>query len=68
MASRDSAVKVSGLRLVLIPGIITLAVTVLRLVGELLHWSKLLFDLHLAVAALWSGSLGWCRSSVSTLL
>ncbi len=31
-------------RLVLVPGIITLAVTVLRLVGELQHWPDLLFS------------------------
>ena len=31
-------------RLVLVPGLITLGVTVLRLVGELQHWSNLLFN------------------------
>jgi len=31
-------------RLVLVPGLITLGVTVLRLVGELQHWSNLLFS------------------------
>ena len=31
-------------RLVLIPGLITLGVTILRLVGELQNWSSLLFN------------------------
>ncbi len=31
-------------RLILIPALITLAITILRLVGELLHWSKLFFN------------------------
>jgi len=44
MANQDSATHVSILRLVLVPGLVTLAVTILRLVGELQHWSKLLFN------------------------
>ena len=35
---------VSLFRLVLVPGLITLAVTLLRLTGELLQWSPLLFN------------------------
>ena len=31
-------------RLIWIPALITLAITILRLVGELLHWSKLFFN------------------------
>jgi len=31
-------------RLILIPALITLAITILRVVGELLHWSKLFFN------------------------
>ena len=31
-------------RLILVPALITLAITVLRLVGELAHWSKLFFN------------------------
>jgi hypothetical protein len=31
-------------RLILMPAVITLAITILRLVGELQHWSKLLFN------------------------
>lgn len=31
-------------RLVLVPAVITLAVTLLRLIGERLHWSRLLFN------------------------
>ena len=33
-----------GLRLVAVPAVITLAVTLLRLTGELLHWSPVLFN------------------------
>jgi hypothetical protein len=40
----SSAVPVK--RLILVPGIITLAITLLRLVGELLNWSPKLFDRH----------------------
>ena len=36
--------KTSVAHLVLVPGIITLAVTVLRLVGELQHWPSVLFS------------------------
>jgi hypothetical protein len=31
-------------KLILVPAVITLAVTLLRLLGELMHWSKLLFN------------------------
>jgi hypothetical protein len=31
-------------RLILVPAVITLAITILRLVGELRHWSKLFFN------------------------
>jgi hypothetical protein len=31
-------------KLILVPALITLAVTLLRLVGELMHWSKVLFN------------------------
>jgi hypothetical protein len=44
MSDGSSGSRVSILRLVLIPGLITLGVTILRLVGELQHWSKLLFN------------------------
>lgn len=36
--------RVSITRLILIPSVITLAVTLLRLIGELQHWSTLLFN------------------------
>jgi hypothetical protein len=36
--------RVSLLRLVLVPAILTLAVTLLRLAGELMHWSSSLFN------------------------
>lgn len=36
--------RVSIARLVLVPSVITLAVTILRLVGELQHWSKFWFN------------------------
>ena len=44
MTATDSAARVSTARLVLIPGVITLAVTILRLVGELQHWPTVLFN------------------------
>lgn len=40
--SQENPVSIG--RLVLIPALITLGVTVLRLTGELLHWSKFLFS------------------------
>jgi len=44
MAETSSPSKLSVTRLILIPAIITLAVTLLRLTGELLHWSSILFS------------------------
>jgi len=44
MANEHSANQASMLNLILVPGLITLAVTILRLVGELQHWSPLLFN------------------------
>jgi hypothetical protein len=44
MADFPSGNRSSTLRLVLVPGLITLAVTLLRLVGELQHWPKVLFN------------------------
>ncbi len=44
MAETNSGSHISITRLILIPGVITLAVTILRLVGELQHWSKTLFN------------------------
>jgi hypothetical protein len=44
MANTVSSTRVSIFRLILIPSLITLAVTGLRLVGELNQWSKGLFD------------------------
>lgn len=44
MAETTSGTHPSITRLILVPALITLAVTVLRLVGELQHWSKLLFN------------------------
>src|SRR5258707_14938856 len=35
---------VSIKKLILVPALITLAVTLLRLTGELMHWSKALFN------------------------
>jgi hypothetical protein len=40
----DMSEKLPMARLVLVPGLITLAVTVLRLVGEFRHWSSLWFN------------------------
>ncbi len=44
MAKTTSGTHPSITRLILVPALITLAVTILRLVGELQHWSKLLFN------------------------
>lgn len=44
MAEANSGAHVSTARLILVPGLITLAVTILRLVGELEHWSQALFN------------------------
>lgn len=44
MSETDSGARLSIARMILIPALITLAVTVLRLVGELQHWPKLLFN------------------------
>lgn len=38
------ATDLSLKKLILVPAVITLAVTLLRLVGELLHWSPMLFN------------------------
>ena len=39
-----SGSRISITRLIIVPSVITLAVTVLRLVGELQHWSTRLFN------------------------
>lgn len=44
MADSSSAAKLAITRLILIPVVITLAITFLRLEGELHHWSRLLFN------------------------
>jgi hypothetical protein len=44
MSNTTSATPGSILSLVLAPGLITLAVTILRLIGELRHWSPVLFS------------------------
>jgi hypothetical protein len=44
MAAMNSGSRISTVRLILIPSIITLAVTILRVVGELQHWPTLLFN------------------------
>jgi hypothetical protein len=44
MADTNSGSSVSIRKLILVPAIITLAVTLLRLAGELEHWNKLLFN------------------------
>src|SRR2546426_440321 len=38
--TNDASIK----KLILVPALITLAVTLLRLTGELMHWSKALFN------------------------
>jgi len=44
MPGTNSSARSSTMQLVLVPAIITLAVTILRLVGELQHWSPKLFS------------------------
>lgn len=44
MAETSSGTRQSPTRLILVPALITLAVTILRLVGELQHWSKTWFN------------------------
>ncbi|MGD0697774.1 MAG: hypothetical protein ABSB82_23410 [Terriglobia bacterium] len=44
MPETTSGARSSTMQLILVPSIITLAITVLRLVGELQHWPKLLFS------------------------
>jgi hypothetical protein len=44
MSETNSSAQFSIPRLILLPGVITLAVTLLRLVGELEHWSKTWFN------------------------
>src|SRR2546425_7368365 len=44
MAETNSNRRVSITRLILVPGLVTLGVTILRLVGELQPWSKTLFN------------------------
>ncbi len=44
MAENQSGSRVNIAQLILVPSLITLAVTILRLVGELQHWSKPFFS------------------------
>lgn len=44
MAETNSSSRVSITHLILVPSVITLAVTILRLVGELNHWSEFWFN------------------------
>jgi hypothetical protein len=44
MANASSSSALSVLRLIMAPALITLGITILRLVGELQHWSPLLFN------------------------
>ncbi len=44
MADTPSDANVSIGRLILVPSLITLAITILRVMGELQHWSKVLFN------------------------
>jgi hypothetical protein len=44
MADSPAGSRCLVFRLILVPSIITLAVTLLRLLGELQHWSKVLFN------------------------
>ncbi len=44
MAETTSGSRPSITQLILVPAVITLAITILRLVGELQHWSRVLFN------------------------
>jgi hypothetical protein len=44
MAENSASSKLNVTRLVLVPALITLAVTLLRLIGELQHWPSMLFS------------------------
>ncbi len=44
MAEMTSGSRPSIAQLILVPALITLAITILRLVGELQHWSSILFN------------------------
>jgi hypothetical protein len=44
MAENSTPSKLNVTRLVLVPALITLAVTLLRLIGELQHWPSVLFS------------------------
>jgi len=44
MADRSSAGGVSVMRLILVPSVISLAITLIRLTGELQHWPTALFN------------------------
>jgi hypothetical protein len=44
MADTSSSSNLRITRLILVPALITLAVTLLRLTGELMHWSSILFS------------------------
>jgi hypothetical protein len=44
MSDKNSRAQFSILRLILLPAVVTLAVTLLRLAGELEHWSKAWFN------------------------
>lgn len=46
MPQSNSSTQLCIAKLILIPSVITLAITLLRLVGELQHWSKTLFNPH----------------------
>jgi hypothetical protein len=57
MTEAQSANRLCILRLVFVPGLITLAVTVLRLVGELQRWSEMWFN----------RSMGWSVVGITWL-
>ncbi len=44
MADTTSGTRLSTKQLILVPALITLAITILRVVGELQHWSRVLFN------------------------
>src|SRR5579864_5309781 len=44
MPETNSSVRPSTMQLIMVPALVTLAITILRLVGELQHWPKLFFN------------------------
>jgi hypothetical protein len=67
MTPTDSAARQSTWQLIFVPAIISLGVTLFRLVGELAHWSPKYFDTEVGGGGAVVGSPGSRLSSGFTL-